>query len=92
MQDEWIGKPFRKKSRPKNRKSGKRKMPHVNKTTSEKSKFVSNKKKLGLERTMSGLGKPIRKESSPKNRKNSKYQREIAASEQTTTSENLKFG
>ena len=35
-------------------------MPHVDKTTSEKWKFGSNKK-LGLEGTVNGLGKPFRK-------------------------------
>ena len=35
---------------------------------------------------MNGLGKPFRKKSDPKNRRNSKYQSEIAACEQKTTS------
>ena len=46
---------------------------------------------LNLERTMNGLGKPFRKKSDPKNRKNGKNQSEIAACEQTTTSEKANF-
>ena len=63
-------------------------MPHVNKkTTSEKWKFHLNKK-LGLEWALNGLGKPIKKirsKKSKKKQKNSKYQSEIAACEQKTT-------
>ena len=40
---------------------------------------------------MNGLKKPFRKKSDPKNRKNNKYQSEIAACEQKTTSEKTNF-
>ena len=40
---------------------------------------------------MNGLEKPFRKKSDPKNKKNSKNQSEIAACEQKTTSEKVKF-
>ena len=40
---------------------------------------------------MNGLGKPFTKKSDPKNRKNSKYQSEMAACEQKTTSEKANF-
>ena len=46
-------------------------------TTSEKRKFVSNKKKLGLERTINGLEKPFRKNPIPEIEKNSINQSEI---------------
>ena len=48
-------------------------------------------KKLGLEWAVNGLGKPFRKKSDLKNRKNSKYQSEIAACEQKTTTEKPNF-
>ena len=70
MDYEWIEKTILKKIRSKNKKKKQKinvKMPHVNKkTTSEKWKFISNKK-LGLEWAVNGLGKPFRKKSDPKN-------------------------
>ena len=60
------------------------------KTTSEKWKFESNKKKLGLECTMNGLGKPFRKNPIQKN-ENTKNHSEIATCEQKTTSEKANF-
>ena len=40
---------------------------------------------------MNGLEKPFRKKSDPKNRENSKYQSEVAACEQKTTTEKQNF-
>ena len=40
---------------------------------------------------MNGLEKPFRKKTDPKKRKNSKYQSQIAACEQKTTSEKANF-
>ena len=40
---------------------------------------------------MNGLGKPFRKKFDPNNKKNSKYQSEIAACVQKTTSEKANF-
>ena len=65
------------------------KMPHANKTASEKWKFDSNKK-LDLEWTINGLGKRLKKFNA-KNRINGKNQNEIAACEQKTNSEKANF-
>ena len=81
MDYEWIEKTIFKKSDQKNKKKINAKMPHVNKkTTSEKWKFNSNKKR-GLEWAVNGLGKPFRKTPIQKLEKNSKNQSEIAACE-----------
>ena len=61
------------------------------KTTSEKLKFNSNQKKLGLEWAVNGLGKPFRKKPIQKIEKDIKNQSEIAACEQKTTTEKPNF-
>ena len=59
-----VGKPFKKRSGPKNKKKNSKKLSVIaaceQKTTSEKDKFGSNKK-LGLEWTINGLKKAFRK-------------------------------
>ena len=75
----WLGKPFRKKSKPKNRKDSKNQSEIA--ACEQKRPLVGNgnlvqtkNKKIGLKRTMSGLRKPFKKIWSEK----SKHTRQIA--------------